>query len=367
MTSSSILLCLEISIMFSFIKNKSTSLIFFCFYIPGAMAADVYDKQGNRIAVNGEIESKLMNSKDKDQDGNEIKVKLGLELDSQFTDSASGFAKFEHEIELHGAEGDKSNESKNNLAFAGLKYVTHHIHYGRNYGVIYDVAAYTDGLSLFDGDFFSDSDISTTKEASNLLTYRQTDFFNLVKGLNFALQYQGKNSHDEVQHQNGEGWGASVSYHFTDNLQATLAYFYSNRTQQQQQIRPGKSAEIWAMGFNYDAEPVKFAGLYSESRNIHFHEVDDNVVIFGKVSTLELLSSYTFASGLEPGVAYFYSRANKQVDVVNYLNIFTNYNFNDNFKAYAAYKVNLLRNSQRGNELEIARDNVIGVGMTYSF
>lgn len=55
------------------------------------------------------------------------------------------------------------------------------------------------------------------------------------------------------------------------------------------------------------------------------------------------------------------------MDVVNYFNIFTNYNFNDNFKAYAAYKVNLLRNSQRGNELEIARDNVIGVGMTYSF
>lgn len=354
--------------MFSFRKNKSASLIFFCFYIPGAMAVDIYDKQGSRIAVNGEIESKLMSSKDQDQDGNEIKVKLGLELESQLTDSASGFAKFEHETELHGGEGDKSNESKNNLAFAGLKYDTHHIDFGRNYGVIFDVASYTDGLPFFEGDFFSDSDISTTKEASNLLTYRQTDFFNLVKGLNFALQYQGKNSNnDEVQHQNGEGWGASVSYNFSDNLQATMAYFHSKRIQQQQQIRPGKSAEIWAVGFNYDAEPVKFAGLYSESRNIHSHEVDDNVVIFGKVSTIELLTSYTFASGLEPGVAYFYSRADKAVDVVNYLNIFTNYNFNDNFKAYAAYKVNLLRNSQLGNELELARDNVIGIGMTYSF
>nr|WP_256379514.1 porin [Candidatus Arsenophonus nilaparvatae] len=103
------------------------------------MAVDIYDKQGSRIAVNGEIESKLMSSKDQDHDGNEIKVKLGLELESQFTDSASGFAKFEHETELHGGEGDKSNESKNNLAFAGLKYDTHHIDYGRNYGVIYDV------------------------------------------------------------------------------------------------------------------------------------------------------------------------------------------------------------------------------------
>ncbi|WP_182853263.1 porin [Arsenophonus endosymbiont of Aleurodicus floccissimus] len=332
------------------------------------MAVEIYDKQGSQIAVNGEIESKLTHSKDHAEEGNEVKVTFDLELNSQFTASLNGFAKFEHETTLRGGEGDKNNQSKNNLAFAGLKYDTHHIDYGRNYVVIYDVAAYTDELSLFEGDFFFDSDISTTKEASNLLTYRQTDFFNLVKGLNFALQYQGKNSNnDAVQYQNGEGWRASVSYNFSDNLQATMAYFHSKRTQQQPQIRPGKSAEIWAVGFNYDAEPVKFAVLYSESRNIHSHEVDDNVVIFGKVSTIELLTSYNFASGLEPGVAYFYSRADKAVDVVNYLNIFTNYNFNDNFKAYAAYKVNLLRNSQLGNELELARDNVIGIGMTYSF
>ncbi|HGJ5875195.1 MAG TPA: porin [Arsenophonus sp.] len=89
--------------------------------------------------------------------------------------------------------------------------------------------------------------------------------------------------------------------------------------------------------------------------------------MFGKVSTIELLSSYTFASGIEPGIVYFYSRADKELDVVNYLNIFTNYNFNDNFKAYAAYKVNLLRNTQPSNELELVCDDVIGIGMTYSF
>ncbi|MFV9997623.1 MAG: porin [Arsenophonus endosymbiont of Dermacentor nuttalli] len=101
---------------------------------------------------------------------------------------------------------------------------------------------------------------------------------------------------------------------------------------------------------------------------MRFYKVDDTIVMFGKVSTIELLSSYTFASGIKPSIAYFYSRADKEeVDVVNYFNIFTNYNFNDNFKAYAAYKVNLLRNTQRSNELELARDDAIGIGMTYSF
>ncbi|MFV9997622.1 MAG: porin [Arsenophonus endosymbiont of Dermacentor nuttalli] len=92
------------------------------------MAVEIYDKQGSQIVVNGEIESKLTSSKDQQQGGNEIKLKLGLELASQFSDSVSGFARFEHETALRErGEGDKNNESKNNLVFAGLKYNTHHI------------------------------------------------------------------------------------------------------------------------------------------------------------------------------------------------------------------------------------------------
>ncbi|HGJ5875194.1 MAG TPA: hypothetical protein ACHBX0_00620 [Arsenophonus sp.] len=52
-----------------------------------------------------------------------------------------------------------------------------------------------------------------------------------------------------------------------------MAYFNAKKSQQQQHIRAGKYAEIWAVGFNYNADAVKFAGLYSASHNIHFHEV----------------------------------------------------------------------------------------------
>ncbi len=54
-----------------------------------------------------------------------------------------------------------------------------------------------------------------TKRASGLATYRNTDFFGIVDGLDLTLQYQGKNEVSAMlKKQNGDGFGTSVSYDF---------------------------------------------------------------------------------------------------------------------------------------------------------
>lgn len=63
--------------------------------------------------------------------------------------------------------------------------------YGRNYGVVYDVTSSTDVLPEFGGDTYG-SDNFLQSRANGVATYRNSDFFGLVDGLNFALQYQGK-------------------------------------------------------------------------------------------------------------------------------------------------------------------------------
>ncbi|VEA03195.1 outer membrane protein [Salmonella enterica subsp. salamae] len=45
----------------------------------------------------------------------------------------------------------------------------------------------------FGNDSYEASDNFMTGRANGVLTYRNNDFFGLVDGLNFALQYQGKN------------------------------------------------------------------------------------------------------------------------------------------------------------------------------
>jgi outer membrane protein N len=59
--------------------------------------------------------------------------------------------------------------------------------------VLYDVEGWTDMLPEFGGDSYTNADNFMTGRANGVATYRNTDFFGLVQGLNFALQYQGKN------------------------------------------------------------------------------------------------------------------------------------------------------------------------------
>ncbi|MDR8350881.1 porin OmpC, partial [Acinetobacter baumannii] len=95
--------------------------------------------------------------------------------------------------------------------------------YGRNYGVLYDVEGWTDMLPEFGGDSYTYADNFMAGRANGVATYRNSDFFGLVEGLNFALQYQGKNGSVSGEgtsptnngrgalKQNGDGFGTSLT------------------------------------------------------------------------------------------------------------------------------------------------------------
>ena len=88
-------------------------------------------------------------------------------------------------------------------------------------------------LPEFGGDSYTYADNFMTGRANGVATYRNTDFFGLVQGLNFAVQYQGNNercssnnqegtnnrSSRDVRHENGDGYGLSTTYDFWHGLQ----------------------------------------------------------------------------------------------------------------------------------------------------
>ncbi|WP_366541441.1 porin, partial [Salmonella enterica] len=81
-------------------------------------------------------------------------------------------------------------------------------------GVAYDIGAWTDVLPEFGGDTWTQTDVFMTQRATGVATYRNTDFFGLVEGLNFAAQYQGKNDRDNEVEANGDGFGLSATYEY---------------------------------------------------------------------------------------------------------------------------------------------------------
>lgn len=159
-----------------------------------ANAAEIYNKDGNKLDLYGKVDARHSFSDNDKQDGDKSYVRFGFKGETQITDQLTGYGQWEYNIQANNAEGSGAQDGNaTRLGFAGLKFAEFgSFDYGRNYGVIYDVNAWTDMLPVFGGDSISNSDNFMTGRSTGLATYRNNNFFGMVDGLNFALQYQGK-------------------------------------------------------------------------------------------------------------------------------------------------------------------------------
>ncbi|HDR2590954.1 TPA: porin OmpC, partial [Enterobacter ludwigii] len=370
-----------------------------------AHAAEMYNKNGNKVDLYGKIDARHTFSDHPGDDGDETYVQIGFKGETQITNDVIGYGQWEYKTYANNTES-AGDTSFNRLAYAGLKYGEYgSFDYGRNYGVVYDVEAWTDMLPVFGGDSYTWTDNFMVGRANGVATYRNADFFGLVEGLNFALQYQGanegqdatedqegtKNGHNDVRFQNGDGFGMSTSYDFSGDLSGlTLgaAYSSSDRTNEQEakgiqdsaRFAGGKTAEVWTVGAKYDANSVYLAMMYAQTRNMTPY---GDTGIADETQNFEAVAQYQFDFGLRPSLAWVYSKGkdmtypgnagNPQgqhgdMDLVNYIDVGMTYNFNKNFSTYVDYKINMLDNDESFYEANgISTDDIVGVGMTYQF
>lgn len=387
-------------------KRKVLAILVPALLMAGAAhAAEMYNKNGNKVDLYGKIDARHTFSDHPGDDGDETYVQIGFKGETQITNDVIGYGQWEYKTYANNTE-DAGDTSFNRLAYAGLKYGEYgSFDYGRNYGVVYDVEAWTDMLPVFGGDSYTWTDNFMGGRANGVATYRNADFFGLVEGLNFALQYQGanegqdatedqegtKNGHDDVRFQNGDGFGMSTTYDFSGDLSGlTLgaAYSSSDRTNEQEakgiqdsaRFAGGKTAEVWTVGAKYDANSVYLAMMYAQTRNMTPY---GDTGIADETQNFEAVAQYQFDFGLRPSLAWVYSKGkdmtypgnagNPQgqhgdMDLVNYIDVGMTYNFNKNFSTYVDYKINMLDNDESFYEANgISTDDIVGVGMTYQF
>ena len=277
-----------------------------------AHAAEIYNKDGNKLDLYGKVDGLHYFSDDASKDGDQTYMRLGFKGETQINDMMTGYAQWEYNIQANNTEGS-DNQSWTRLAFAGVKVGDYgSFDYGRNYGVLYDVEGWTDMLPEFGGDSYTYADNFMTGRANGVATYRNTDFFGLVDGLNVAAQYQGKNDRDDITESNGDGWGLSSTYEF-DGFGVGATYAKSDRTDRQVRAASnlnagGENAEVWAAGLKYDANNIYLATTYSETRNMTtFGGTVNGTEIIGianKAQNFEAVAQYQFDFGLRPSVAY---------------------------------------------------------------
>ena len=387
-------------------KRKVLAMLVPALLMAGAAnAAEMYNKDGNKVDLYAKVDARHTFSDNAGDDGDETYVQIGFKGETQITDDLVGFGQWEYKTYANDTE-DAGDTSFNRLAFAGLKYGDFgSFDYGRNYGVVYDVEAWTDMLPVFGGDSYTWTDNFMVGRTNGVATYRNNDFYGLVDGLNFALQYQGanegananedqegtKNGHDDVRFQNGDGFGMSSTYDFDFGLTLGAAYSSSDRTNDQvaagngrynrfSKYAGGERAEAWTVGAKYDANDVYLAMMYAETRNMTPYGSDG---IANKTQNFEAVAQYQFEFGLRPSLAWVYSKGIDlggndyhpgngydyvDQDLVNYIDVGMTYSFNKNFSTYVDYKINLLDEDDAFyNDNGIATDDIVGVGMIYQF
>ncbi|MFI3310950.1 porin OmpC [Ewingella allii] len=350
-----------------------------------ANAAEVYNKDGNKLDLYGKVDARHQFSDDNGSDGDQTYVRFGFKGETQITDQLTGYGQWEYNVQANHAESAGDEGNKTRLGFAGLKFGDWgSFDYGRNYGVIYDVMSYTDQLPVFGDDtMYQNNDNFMVGRSNGLATYRNNNFFGLVDGLSFAIQYQGKNENDGRNgiDQNGDGWGASTAYAIGNSgVSVTGAYFSSDRTDAQTADGNGDKADAYALGAKYDANNVYLAAFYGESRNTTGYGVD-NAQFANKTQNFEVVAQYQFDFGLRPSIAYLQSKgkdlnavngangtfAGGDADLVKYIEVGTYYYFNKNMSTYVDYKINLLDDNDYTKAAGTNTDNVVGVGLQYQF
>ena len=379
-------------------KRKVLAILVPALLMAGAAnAAEMYNKDGNKVDLYGKVDARHTFSDNPGDDGDETYVQIGFKGETQITNDLTGCGQWEYKTYANDTEG-AGDKSFNRLAYAGLKFGEYgSFDYGRNYGVVYDVEAWTDMLPVFGGDSYTWTDNFMVGRTNGVATYRNNDFFGLVDGLNFALQYQGanegananedqegtKNGHKDVRFQNGDGFGMSTSYDFSGDLSGlSLGAAYSSSDRTNDQVAYGKAAEsigfaggekaeAWTVGAKYDANSVYLAMMYAETRNM---TPIGNVGIANHTQNFEAVAQYQFDFGLRPSLAWVYSKGKDldgkgfNQDLVNYIDLGMTYSFNKNFSTYVDYKINMLDNDEAlYDAYGISTDDIVGVGMTYQF
>ncbi len=348
-----------------------------------ANAAEIYNKDGNKLDLYGKLDGLHYFSDNNGADGDQSYVRFGFKGETQINDQLTGYGQWEYQANLNHAES-QDNQNFTRVGFAGLKFGDYgSFDYGRNYGVIYDIGAWTDVLPEFGGDTYG-ADNFLFQRANGVATYRNNNFFGLVDGLNFALQYQGKNGSPEetnngrdVLGQNGDGYGMSVSYDLGWGISAAAAFSSSKRTDEQNRstiLGNGDKAEIYTGGLKYDANNVYLAAMYTQAYNANrFGSSDATVYGYAnKSQNFEVVAQYQFDFGLRPSVAYLQSKGKDiegygDQDLVKYVDVGATYYFNKNMSTYVDYKINLIDDNNFTRAAGINTDDIVALGLVYQF
>lgn len=360
-------------------------IIPFLLIINTANAAEIYNKNGNKLKIYGGMNQKYQflhfsSSTNKKYDKDPSEYMLGLFGETKINNEWSGYSCLEYRGQGFVSENSLDNNLNNkiSLGLIGFKFGKwSSLDYGRNHGVIYDAKSLTNRHSFINTDrVFKENDVFLMDRASNVITYHNYNFFGLSNNLTTSLQYQEKHKNSNSMQENGSGWGSSIKYDNKKGITAVASWFSENRTSRQIIDGQGDSADAYGVGLKYEKNHVYMAAFYGEGRNITPYAKFTKFA--GESGNLELFGEYDFDGGLSSSLTYSESYGNNMKSINSTLfskkrifsrqmNISSHYNFSKKIYTYIDYKLDFLKYNQDINVPDESHDNILRAGMVYKF
>lgn len=371
-------------------SNHLAVIVSFAFLPCAASAVGIYDHAGNKIDFSGMVSGLHYFSDDKNQDGDLSYVRTGFRGETKISDRLTGYGQWQTQFNTSQPESE-NQVATTRLGFVGISIADYgSLDYGRNVGVLYDVLSQTDMQPEFDAQTYN-TDQFMFRRGNSLATYRNHDFFGRVRGLDFALQYQGKNQGEgepgtrDVLRQNGQGYGMSVAYAFGNGFKGVAAFTSAERTDAQNHapgiMGQGNRAEAWSASLKYEARDVYLGVMYTKALNASRFGNSSGAGLYGYANQsdiFEAFAQYTSDSGWVPFIAYSHARAQDlgsagngksygNQDLVKFIDFGGSYLFNKNMQAYVDYKINLIDKSDFSTAAGVSVNDILAVRVVYQF
>jgi len=357
---------------------------------PG-FAAEIYNRDGNRLDLSGLISGLRYLSDNKSDDGDQSYMRFGFRGETQISPLLSGYGQWQTQVDMNQPESSGAS-MYTRLGFAGIKMGEYgSLDYGRNVGVLYDALSLTDMQPEFDAQTYN-TDQFMFRRGNSLATYRNSNFFGLVDGLNLTLQYQAKNDGGgepgsrNALRQNGDGYGMSVAWEFAGDFKAVGAFTQSRRTGAQNDagsgiMGQGSRAEAYSGAVKYEAHGLYLAAMYTRAYNASRFGSASGSGAYGYANQsdiVELFAQYQLDAGLVPFIAYNQARASNlgraasgqtfgNQDLVRFVDFGASWLFSRNMQTYVDYKLNLIDSSDFSQAAGVSTDDVLAVGLVYQF
>lgn len=321
--------------------NKTAFAVLSLIVANGASAAEVFSDDTTTLDVHGRMQGMYYFSDDKDVDGDNSYVRVGLSGESKINDDLYAFGLYELEFksnrrDVNGVEDDEFDVRKGYVGVA-TDYAT--FSYGRQYGAVTLVSDYTDIFPEFGNEAAGVSaDVFGTGHSDSVFKATAS-----IAGLNVHASYQAEN--DEVS-TDSNSYGIAADYQLPFGFKVALGY------NEGETLTGGNDAELFTSAISYEYDAFYVAALYSDGENWAKDGSDVNADYTG----IEAVATYKVTDDFLALVGYNNLERN-DVDTVDYVSIGAEYNLTENFKALAEYKINDVENE----------DDVFAVAARYSF